>query len=136
MFQQIQLGEKPNFDSHIFSGYNTACQQDQLIAEAWDGRNLPDTSKGYDSHLTSNEYHAVYKTEAGEYNIYSFINIGYVPAIPVSPEKLQRAHAVEPADVYMEHCGWHNGGQPLDKAIAWWSHITEKLASRTSKLSA
>jgi hypothetical protein len=135
MFQQIQLGEKPNHDFHVYSSYRTAHQNDQLIAEAWDGRSLPDNSLGYDTHLTSNEYHAVYKTTAGEYNIYSFTNIGYIPAIPVSEEKLERAHAAEPARIHMEHCGWSGGGEPLEKAVQCWNGIIEGLARRSAPMS-
>ena len=132
MFEQIQLGEKPNLDSHAYSQYATDREQDELIAEAWDGRNLSDRSTEYDSHLTRNEYHVVYKTQTGEYIIYSFTNIGYVPAIPVSPEKLERAHSGEPACVHMQHCGWSDGSQPLDKAIEWWNQTTHNLSSRTA----
>lgn len=130
MFPEIQLGEKPKFDFRVYSAYTTAREHDQLIAEAWDGRNLPDTDHGHDSHHTSNEYHAVYKTPAGEYYIYSFTHIGYVPAVPVAAEKLERAHAAEPGCVHMEHCGWSNGEQPLDKAITWWNQITHNLSTQ------
>ena len=133
MFQQIQLGEQPNFDFHVFAEYATARKQDELVAEAWDGRNLSDTSAGYDSHLTSNQYHALFKTKKGEYSIYSFTNIGYVPATPVSAEKLARAHSTEPASIHVQHCGGTDGNQPLDKAIQRWNDIIHNLSSLTSK---
>lgn len=132
MFQQIQLGEKPKFDFRVYSAYTTAREQDQLIAEAWDGQNLSDICQGHDSHHTGNEYHAVYKNKEGEYYIYSFTHIGYVPAISVSADKLERAYAAEPECVHMEHCGWSHEEQPLEKAIQWWNHITHNLSNRSA----
>lgn len=132
MFQQIQIGEKPKFDSNVYGAYAKAIAFDELIAEAWDGRNIPDADVRHDSHHTLNEYHAVYKTKEGEYYIYSFTKIGYIPAIPVSAEKLERAHAAEPEAIHVEHCGWHDSDHPQAKAMEWWnSHVISHLASRT-----
>lgn len=136
MFEQIQLGDKPKFDSNAYAAYDRAVAFDELIAEAWDGRNLADADAKHDSHHTLNEYHAAYKNKDGEYYIYSFTHIGYIPAIAVTAEKLERAHTAEPESIHVEHCGWHDSDNPQAKAMEWWNtHVISRLASRVGSTS-